>query len=437
MAQLLDLPTEIFQNVIHSLNSEHPRATWKLRSVCHTFAAEIKHDLLSNQPKHIVGLIPGVITANITTYVLAHLNKPADVDNRLLNTIRRMIDYLVSALSIPKGQRKETETRMVEGLVRVTGPDEVMYMMMGWRRSYRHPAIQLRNNPENGADIHHWEKIVAAMSTQAIDLIRPLLAQMPPAIWSPYTTFGEGPLVMAVTSKHDELFDAVLHHLNNLKKSIKRETLGCYDYNFAEAICSAIRAGNTRFVDELVKFRQTIFRRVEKRTYNGWLEIGIEHGNTDVVESILRLNPSGSLVNNRLFTIACRTGNVDMVNLLLDDEELEINDGTLFTNFLCCAIKVSDIPVVAAVLDAGADVNGAFPRYQRSTKTVSPMEVALNRNSKELLELLMSRGATMPPRARWPKTKMLYTMIREVAIANGATDIPAYSISLRRGLDEI
>jgi hypothetical protein len=188
----------------------------------------------------------------------------------------------------------------------------------------------------------------------------------------------------------------------------------------------AIEIDNTCFVEELAKFRRTISLKIEKRRYNEWLELGIENINTGIVESILLLKPRDGKVNCMLFSTACRSGSVDMINLLLDDDEADIDDGTLMTNFLCCAIKAGDIAVIGAVLDAGANINVELVGRVGVDHPVLPMELAVKQQSKAVLELLMSRRAIMPPHTCWPDNKNQHTMIQEVAIANGPTNVPVY-----------
>jgi hypothetical protein len=83
MTELLDLTLEIFKMIVHELNAESPSSTWKLRSVCRTFAAEIEDDLLSHQPENVVKKMPEVINNKMAEYLIIHLHKISDVNDPL------------------------------------------------------------------------------------------------------------------------------------------------------------------------------------------------------------------------------------------------------------------------------------------------------------------------------------------------------------------
>lgn len=97
------------------------------------------------------------------------------------------------------------------------------------------------------------------------------------------------------------------------------------------------------------------------------------------------------------------------------------------THPLSCSLRHGSQAVVGAVLDAGANVNATFDGRRHSdqpAKTV--MDMAFDHNEKSLLKCLIGRGATMPPQSSWSQKKKSYTMIREVALANGATNVPTW-----------
>jgi hypothetical protein len=58
------------------------------------------------------------------------------------------------------------------------------------------------------------------------------------------------------------------------------------------------------------------------------------------------------------------------------------------------AIKFGAIPVIGAVLDAGADINAKVERRRNTLLMTfcSPMEIAFERGDKAVLEFLLSHG---------------------------------------------
>ncbi|OAG23387.1 hypothetical protein CC77DRAFT_1006747 [Alternaria alternata] len=352
MTELLELTPEIFKMIVHEFNAESPSSTWKLRSVCRTFAAEIEDDLLSHQPENVVEKTPEVIKNKMAEYLIIHLHKISDVNDPLLKMLRRMADYLIRELAIPEKDRKVTETNL-------------------------------------GAYIHF---VVAAMAFLAFDLVRTLLATMPLNTWIPGIYIGRCPLVMAVAANNNGLFNEVMDHFNQLIKTSRGRDMCRNGYDFDDAFYIAVNTGNSRFVEELVEFCPRLRHYVPKETYNEWLDSAIASLNTDIVKSVLLLCSSRDKVNPYILANACRTGSTDIVNTLL-------NEGNAHP--LCCAIQYGDIPIIGAVLDAGADINGKAyrPELEYPGLTCSPLEIAFERGDKAVIQFLLSRGATIPPRA--------------------------------------
>lgn len=430
MTELLELTPEIFKMIVHEFNAESPSSTWKLRSVCRTFAAEIEDDLLSHQPENVVEKTPEVIKNKMAEYLIIHLHKISDVNDPLLKMLRRMADYLIRELAIPEKDRKVTETSMIEGFVRVCQPTRVNTMMWGRFRGI-HPLCTSFVNIDNDGELDHWQKVVAAMAFLAFDLVRTLLATMPLNTWIPGIYIGRCPLVMAVAANNNGLFNEVMDHFNQLIKTSRGRDMCRNGYDFDDAFYIAVNTGNSRFVEELVEFCPRLRHYVPKETYNEWLDAAIASLNTDIVKSVLLLCSSRDKVNPYILANACRTGSTDIVNTLLNEGNVGVNKSLLVSfkaHPLCCAIQYGDIPIIGAVLDAGADINGKAyrPKLESPGLTCSPLEIAFERGDKAVIQFLLSRGATIPPRADWPRVRRLYDVVREVAIANGWENVPTY-----------
>ncbi|CAI9636903.1 unnamed protein product [Alternaria burnsii] len=430
MTELLDLTPEIFKMIVHELNAESPSSTWKLRSVCRTFATEIEDNLLSKQPENVVEKMPKVIKNKMAEYLNIHLHKISDVNDPLLKMLRRMADYLIRELAIPEKDRKVTETSMIEGFVRVCQPTRVNTMMWGRFRGI-HPLCTSFVNINNDAELDHWQKIVAAMAFLAFDLVRTLLATMPLNTRIPGIYIGRCPLVMAVAANNNGLFNEVMDHLNQLIKTPRGRYMCRSAYAFDDAFYIAVNTGKSRFVKELVEFCPRLPHYVTKETYNKWLDAAIASLNADIVKSVLLLCSSRDKVNPYLFTNACRTGSTDIVNTLLNEGNVDVNK-SLIVSFkdhpLCCAIQYGDIPIIGAVLDAGADINGKVHRAKLESPghTCSPLEMAFERRDKAVIQFLLSKGAEIPPRAVWPRARRLYDVVRGAAIAKGWENVPTY-----------
>ena len=109
MARLLDLPPEMFQNIIHHLVDDIGTCeAWKLRGTCRTFAAEITHDILSNEPEGRIACraCERIMKNKVSDFLVIQVNRTKDSSeiNRLKNSpdgtrgfltvIPKMLDYL-------------------------------------------------------------------------------------------------------------------------------------------------------------------------------------------------------------------------------------------------------------------------------------------------------------------------------------------------------
>jgi hypothetical protein len=189
-----------------------------------------------------------------------------------------------------------------------------------------------------------------------------------------------------------------------------------YEYDVDHAFYIAVNTGNSRFVKELVEFCPRLPRYVSKETFNKWLEAAIASLNTDIVKSVLLLCSSRDKVNPYILANACRTGSTGIVNTLLNEGNVGVNISLLVSfkaHPLCCAIQYGDIPIIGAVLDAGADINGKAyrPKLGSLGSTCSPLEIAFERGDKAVIQFLLRRGATIPPQADWPRVSRLYGVV--------------------------
>lgn len=112
MSNLLDLPAELLQMVIHELvitskdpsclwrPSSHPGIgqLWKLRGVCRSFAAEIEREVFSQQPREFYSHrnIQRLIKTHFSRFVLQVSRKPGSVNEKMFTRLQRMVQYIVN-----------------------------------------------------------------------------------------------------------------------------------------------------------------------------------------------------------------------------------------------------------------------------------------------------------------------------------------------------
>jgi hypothetical protein len=125
MANHLDLPAEILPMVIHelvdSIQEEGPyyrvmiSPTWKLRSVCRGFAAEIEREVFSQQPNEFYSKNYGVqrlIQNSFSRYMMQISRKAGNVKKWFFTRLQRMAHYVVEQVdceiktNVPTSSRK-------------------------------------------------------------------------------------------------------------------------------------------------------------------------------------------------------------------------------------------------------------------------------------------------------------------------------------------
>ncbi|CAN9286460.1 unnamed protein product [Alternaria alternata] len=141
MSNLLDLPAELFQMVIHELvitskdpsypfcPSPHPGIgqLWKLRGVCRSFAAEIEREVFSQQPREFYSHrnIQRLIKTHFSRFVLQVSRKPGSVNEKMFTRLQRMVQYIVEQVEYEnKEQHNEVIDKTYSGLSKILPMDD-------------------------------------------------------------------------------------------------------------------------------------------------------------------------------------------------------------------------------------------------------------------------------------------------------------------------
>jgi hypothetical protein len=111
----------VIHELVNSIQEEGPyhrvmiSPTWKLRSVCCGFAAEIDREVFSQQPKEFYSKNYGVqrlIQNSLSRYIMQVPRKSGSVKKRFFTRLRRMAHYIVEQVdceiktNVPTSSRK-------------------------------------------------------------------------------------------------------------------------------------------------------------------------------------------------------------------------------------------------------------------------------------------------------------------------------------------
>jgi hypothetical protein len=120
MTQLLDLPPELWQHVVHYLVLETGmKEVWRLRGVGRTFKRDITDNIVTKQPPEAFWSATTIWKSIIGQYFFYRANntKVKDITTELPSAFNKMADYLVAKLKLNTGRCKESLETPCKGVV--------------------------------------------------------------------------------------------------------------------------------------------------------------------------------------------------------------------------------------------------------------------------------------------------------------------------------
>jgi len=345
--------------------------------------------------------------------------------------------YLCEELNIVGDTACDDSLRLLcSGYCKIVGNQETGWKLWTGRRPGRYygPSPVPLDEPR---DLNMMEMMNAAISVQSYPLIRSLLPGYTDLGQSWYTTNVKlappGPLTSAVALEDNEMLTLFLEHIGHVKSlnpALRVDEV---------AARWAIELAGEKRSHEMVT---AIFTSIQSHSLKGFKEfyhmalraaIEVSDGtDLEVARLVLRHCPGGQKVTPDAFLRACKSRNVALVQLLL--AEMDIHTGTILTLPLHQAIKTGDPAIIDCVLNAGADVNhrqyvknkGTSGPAQGKMKPECPLEFATTQTFRAV-ELLLKRGAVVPPVERWRKTaRQTYIALRNARMIQTGEEIPAW-----------
>ncbi|KAL1600571.1 hypothetical protein SLS60_006957 [Paraconiothyrium brasiliense] len=396
---LLDLPPEILQRVVHELVSDvGVVGAWKLRGVCRTFAAEIHDDIFARQSKEV--LMASMDTAhhlqifenNVIVYMRNRLNKRLDANGILVSKLEELWAYLMEKLHIREFEkRQEYATRLIEGLLHVNRFADYWKVFI-WDEQLRSPWNGYADQQKIPATAA--EKLMAAVAGEAYDLVPSLFGLFEVPRTGAHMMFND-PLTIA-TSRMDT--------------KMVRTLIGCYKKNHpqnnahcdkVDAISWAIKVGNIDALELLIAACRPWDNRYssEKVLHRSWIEDAVRFDSIPALDIILekRGGRKGMLTQDVIKTI-CKYGNDHVVNHYIQKGLLDVNKAYSLTSPLVTATRAANIGAMTTLISAGADVNKA------TTDGTTPLFIASRFYSKDTMTCLLDNGANTDTE-NWPECR--------------------------------
>ncbi|KAF2115899.1 hypothetical protein BDV96DRAFT_599444 [Lophiotrema nucula] len=429
---LLDLPPEIFQHIIHELvkNIGIPETWSEYREVCRAFANEVKDDILLRQPRETYENAQAISEERVPLFqdceflelLLYHraqnvLGFHPTLPQKVLN----LADFLFEApVSDHYGARKNHDdcVREVCKTIVDAGYDDLIFDDLVICPLY--------------ADRYDFvDQLALATRLQDSGLARSVLSQWSAPVYEDNIMFGN-PLKNAVCAGDHRLIEDILEHLENDPDQYKTGNINpSFTLQlFSDMISDANHASMQLLLDWYIKHVDI----PPKPYYNTWLKGAVRNKDLDSINYLLgvkiRYHPR---ITFSTFEVACCFGDVHILAALMGKGRIQPHKIYRISSALTAAVASGNMDSVQTVLHAGANPDG--PTFSNKG-AVTPLQKAIDKNNIKMVNLLIEKGATVKqvrfPELEMPQTctawvgkKEIYKLLRPLGIAQGAgVDIP-------------
>ncbi|KAF2449805.1 hypothetical protein P171DRAFT_440257 [Karstenula rhodostoma CBS 690.94] len=398
---LLDLPPELFQRVVHELVLDVGIVeAWKLRSVSRTFAAEIHHDIFAHQPKEVFiaylnRTSPGcplprnngeILKNNLPLYLRNRMNARLDADGVLVPKLKELLDYLMKELGVQDfEQRQQHAIQLTEGIILGnSGRWAAWVKTFLWDCEPMHNYFTDSANKIKGRAATAAEKLCAAVAVNAYNLVTPLFAEAKDAA---RTHFGD-PLTIA-TRRGDT--------------KMVRTLLDCYSKFYPgkhthqdklDAIEEAIKVNNADALKLLIYSCRPWdqIHSSENVMHKMWMNEAAMTGSVATLDAVIETKGGRKgMLNQEAVKSICGHGTVAVINHYIGIGLLDVNKTYSHTSPLVAATEEAyhegSIDRVATLISAGADVNKA------TGNGTTALCVAAKRNRRYTMGYLLDKGA--------------------------------------------
>jgi hypothetical protein len=374
MANLLDLPAELFQMVIHELVDTASEGVpsyrfgigrvWVLRGVCRSFAAQIEREIFSQRPKKFYSQyhdVSGLVHKCLPRYMMQASRKLGSVNERFFTRLQRMAEYIVEQVDCETPeQRTDIFERTYSGLNTLLNGIEkdslITPQLIRW-------ALEMD-------DLASLDTILRQLET------RPLSEQI------------------VLTQPRSMFF-------------------------VSDCIETTLRWEDLTAAQMLLDYYEKNLPCPPKDTYNQWISntCAVRFFRLPNLRAVLGFDTGGKKrIGRDTLVIACTRGNSAAVHEVLQHIG-DINKGTVLTAPIFIAVRSGRRSAIEACLHAGADIDLLVASNIRTLdKThITPLDIAIYRHDVPVASLLIEAGATIPHISQWPTHKRTYRLLRAAA----------------------
>ncbi|KAF2183200.1 ankyrin [Zopfia rhizophila CBS 207.26] len=407
--ELLDVPPEVFQCIIHSfVNKVGPVKAWKARVVCRTFAAEIYYDVFANQPLAAfkTSVSKRILNSNMGLFLINRNKKPLDVHPYLPSLVKYCTDEVISITSDELDTKQREAMRVIADYIPTYLGSFMVYRLLGNSISAQRP------NPGDAVNLpNENDKLPAAALIGNLEVVKSLLDKGL-SIWNEPVALGY-PLRAAAAGGHA---DVVKFILNVVKEETSNYNSGAEEREknaqkgvmIRSAIDAVIIGENTEIFELLQSFFDSSQILTPTKTMEAWFRKAVDTGKLEIFKRCMGMRIDGCpRAHLDAFYYACKRGEKQMVECFLDKKYNVRYKGRYWSkpsvksvfegNFTPLGIAAAHghVSVAESLLMAGASVNP--PYYNNICCGRLPIVLAAKNGHEEMVRFLIDWGAELNP----------------------------------------
>ncbi|KAH7070674.1 hypothetical protein BKA63DRAFT_579368 [Paraphoma chrysanthemicola] len=439
---LLDLPPEVFEDVIHELvSTAGVDEAWRLRGVCRVFSSAITFDILAKQPRQAFATKPfsvtkGVIygklmTKTFGTYLYYRTRNYRDVHPEIPERIHQMVAYLRGLKNVDLPDQEDLIFQELCNNIDKSAVRRhiIQAMWMG--------SAHLRT-AKSRAGLTSLERLASAILIGSVSQVDALLASdnmlSAARIMSKQCVFGHS-LQVALSLDHLAIVASLLKHIERctMTKRLRNSVLVMLRQpERLEAFTSAIVNNEHRVVKNITAWYSKYTEgklRMPKPRYAAFLNEAIRsHSSVETIKYLLSIPFAGQKIDTPrvMFTqlsMACVYKRPDIVDMFIKEGHIAPNDNRTKTRPLIVAVRSGNARIVQNLLNAGASPDTP---YGKGDRRQSALEIAAQKKMPDVVACLLVAGARTPDIEKWPAHGETYKLLRQAKMDREKVVIPEF-----------
>ncbi|KAI4695944.1 uncharacterized protein J4E88_000114 [Alternaria novae-zelandiae] len=441
MTNLLDFPIEVFQMIVcelvssaidesaHSIYSFQIEDVWLLRNVCPTFAAEIERSVFFQQPKAIYlnsHFIQRLVLERLPQYVMQVKRIPGNVNEGFRARLQRMTSYILQELDIKdEKQRADAIEKFYVSLRRIVIESRLTHAL--WCDCG--PSCSYVTESQSNTELSVQDRLYTSLMVGAHDVLAGILQEVSGAQHD--RLFSILPFGVARILGDTKSIDVILRHLET-RPSLERTTLTSDSgiFPIRKTISTLLARDSGTIAQALLEFHKKKLPSPSGHVYASWIYSAVHERTTNHLHNlraVLNIHPKGStqVWGETMITI-CAGGSSEDVQEALKRVE-DVDKGTALDAPIFIAVRSGRVAAVQGCIQAGASVDLAVcsdsPTLHKDT--ITPLDVAMDRNDGHVADVLIKAGAKIPHISQWPGTRRVYKVLRKAVSERTNVKLPA------------